>query len=428
MRAILIFAIAWFLLNILQASSLELAPDEAYYWVWSRYLDWGYFDHPPAVALFIAIGYALFKWELGVRLLTAIASSLTIPITFSLLGDRKYIGIFILLALSLPLVHAGGFVAVPDTFLIMFQAIFLLSLKYYFEGREKLAFILCVLSVVGMFYTKYHALLVVLLTILAFPKFLKTRFFYAVLLVSFALYVPHIVWQVQNDLPSVRYHLLERHGGSFHLENVINYVLGQIGIYGAFLVLLGMLPMMRLSSKDALDRIMKFNLFGTWLFFLIISFRGHVEANWTAIGLIPFMVLFSKAMHARMKMLLPFMIMNILLLFVARVHLYKPFLPIKQDPTSQFHGWKEFSVQVEKLAQGKPILANTYQIASELWFYLGKPVYSLNEGTRENQFSIWKFHVKFEGKEVLFITPFEGRNCSKLETPIGVRYACKRKI
>ena len=31
---------------------LPLAPDEAYYWVWSRDLQGGYLDHPPMVALF----------------------------------------------------------------------------------------------------------------------------------------------------------------------------------------------------------------------------------------------------------------------------------------------------------------------------------------------------------------------------------------
>ena len=32
------------------SQALQLHPDEAYYWLWSRYLDWSYFDHPPMVA------------------------------------------------------------------------------------------------------------------------------------------------------------------------------------------------------------------------------------------------------------------------------------------------------------------------------------------------------------------------------------------
>jgi len=33
-------------LNVMQAWLTELDPDEAYYWIYSRQLDWGYFDHP----------------------------------------------------------------------------------------------------------------------------------------------------------------------------------------------------------------------------------------------------------------------------------------------------------------------------------------------------------------------------------------------
>lgn len=39
--------LVYFVINILQAAFLELHFDEAYYWLYSRNLDWGYFDHPP---------------------------------------------------------------------------------------------------------------------------------------------------------------------------------------------------------------------------------------------------------------------------------------------------------------------------------------------------------------------------------------------
>src|SRR5579862_2769325 len=40
-------------LRLLLAARFPLAPDEAYYWVWSRALAPGYFDHPPMIALWI---------------------------------------------------------------------------------------------------------------------------------------------------------------------------------------------------------------------------------------------------------------------------------------------------------------------------------------------------------------------------------------
>ena len=65
----LIFYSCWILLGLLQAALTELQDDEAYYWVYGQYLDWGYFDHPPMIGLLVKAGYSLFVNELGVRLL-----------------------------------------------------------------------------------------------------------------------------------------------------------------------------------------------------------------------------------------------------------------------------------------------------------------------------------------------------------------------
>ena len=55
------------ILNIIQGSYTELLPDEAYYWVYSQYMNWGFFDHPPLVAVWVTISDFLFTEELGVR-------------------------------------------------------------------------------------------------------------------------------------------------------------------------------------------------------------------------------------------------------------------------------------------------------------------------------------------------------------------------
>ncbi|WP_369407980.1 glycosyltransferase family 39 protein, partial [Roseomonas rosulenta] len=64
-------------LRLALAAILPLAPDEAYYWVWSRSLQAGYLDHPPMVALFIAAGTAIAgETPLGVRLLAPLSMAL----------------------------------------------------------------------------------------------------------------------------------------------------------------------------------------------------------------------------------------------------------------------------------------------------------------------------------------------------------------
>src|SRR3954468_1375377 len=46
---------------------LELAPDEAHYWQWSRHLDWSYYSKGPLVAWLIRASCELFG-DLSVRL------------------------------------------------------------------------------------------------------------------------------------------------------------------------------------------------------------------------------------------------------------------------------------------------------------------------------------------------------------------------
>src|SRR5450755_3600698 len=56
-------------LRLVAAAWTPLTFDEAYYWMWSKHLAGGYYDHPPAVAAVIRLGTLIAgDTELGVRL------------------------------------------------------------------------------------------------------------------------------------------------------------------------------------------------------------------------------------------------------------------------------------------------------------------------------------------------------------------------
>jgi hypothetical protein len=73
-----LFYSLWFVGLLLQAYFTELTSDEAYYWMYSNNLAWGYFDHPPVIAFMINLGFYLLPNELGVRLFSVIFSTLTL--------------------------------------------------------------------------------------------------------------------------------------------------------------------------------------------------------------------------------------------------------------------------------------------------------------------------------------------------------------
>lgn len=68
----------WFVFNIFQALLMDVISDEAYYGLWGKHLDWGYYDHPPMVALLVKISSLLFNGNLGIRFMTLLLQ----PITF----------------------------------------------------------------------------------------------------------------------------------------------------------------------------------------------------------------------------------------------------------------------------------------------------------------------------------------------------------
>ena len=104
----LFFYSGWFLLAILQAYFTQIQDDESYYWVYSKYLDWGYFDHPPMIAMLVKMGTVIFPKELGIRLLPAILSTLTIFITEQLLRNKN-LRLFYAICLSVAVLQLSGF-------------------------------------------------------------------------------------------------------------------------------------------------------------------------------------------------------------------------------------------------------------------------------------------------------------------------------
>src|SRR3979490_3343930 len=59
------------------AAVTPLAPDEAYYWIWSRALAAGYVDHPPMGGLWIRAGTALAGADpIGIRLFGPLSAAL----------------------------------------------------------------------------------------------------------------------------------------------------------------------------------------------------------------------------------------------------------------------------------------------------------------------------------------------------------------
>jgi len=124
MRPWLVGLLALTLLRLVVAAATPLAPDEAYYWIWSRALAPGYLDHPPMIAFWIAAGTAIAgDTALGVRLLGPIGAAIGSVMLFDagrrLFDARAGLSAALLLNATL-LLGVGAVTATPDTPLILF--------------------------------------------------------------------------------------------------------------------------------------------------------------------------------------------------------------------------------------------------------------------------------------------------------------------
>ena len=80
-RNTMLTVVALVVLRLVAAAFTPLTFDEAYYWMWSKHLAFGYYDHPPMVAYVIRLG-TMFAGdtELGVRLVSIL---LALPMSFA---------------------------------------------------------------------------------------------------------------------------------------------------------------------------------------------------------------------------------------------------------------------------------------------------------------------------------------------------------
>ena len=126
-------------INVLQSSFTYLFEDEAYYYVWSKDLAFGYFDHPPMVALWAALGNSIIDGELGLRLLSTISFSLMLWIIWSMIDfkeKKKHVPLFFIVVVSLTFWQIFGFIMTPDTPLLFFTALFLLAYKRFLKSES----------------------------------------------------------------------------------------------------------------------------------------------------------------------------------------------------------------------------------------------------------------------------------------------------
>lgn len=400
--------LAAFIFQVLISAGFELAHDEAYYWIYSRHLDWGYFDHPPFVGMVIKFFSFLPHTELAVRLGFILLQFASVFLLLSLTGTSI---IPVLLFFSFPLASIGGMLALPDMPLLFMTACYCYLLKKYLEKDSLKTALLMGLSIALLFYAKYHGVLLVFFTLIAIPKLFLRKSFYLVAVTALVGFFPHMFWQYQHDFSTLRYHFIERPSSSFSIKRSLEFIGLQIILAGVFAGPVVWWIIVKFKSQSLFDRCMKMISVGTVFFFLFSSFSKKVEANWTIFLAIPMIYLVSNSIMWQKKWARQLLYTSFALVILARILFVLPadLVPVKR--LKEFKGWKQWAQDIQYVCGDQGILANSYQVASKLSYYLNKEVGALNYHSRKNQFDYWRFDKNLPTKEVCYVTDkadFEG--------------------
>lgn len=416
----------WLLVNLVQSACTGLANDEAYYWMYAKNLDWGYFDHPPMIALLIKAGGFLFHGEIGVRVFISVLSAASLVLLHRLSEKKDFLLLFWLFAAT-TVFEVYGFVAVPDAPLIFFTIVFFLAYKRYLHDEGLMAVVGMALAVALLLYSKYHGLLVIFFTLISNLKLLRRKSFYAIVFLAIVLYLPHLIWQVANDYPSYQYHVLNKSQTPYNPLDSLKFIAGTLGVYGPLTVFLLMYAAWKFRRVDPLLRAYRFTLIGFFVFFFFSTFNAAVEPNWMAAAAVPLLLLGHDAIAERPKLRALAVRLSVAMLVICcffRINLMFDLVPVLgHKAMPEFYNAKKWAQEIDQRSKGAPVvIINSYQRASQFSFYAGRDALSLNSTDyRRNQYDLWNIVDQLQGKRVFLVPNWEmhGDSIVNFETAKG---------
>jgi hypothetical protein len=399
----------WFAINILQSIFTGLHSDESYYWMFSQNLEWGFFDHPPMAAFFIYLGHLILPGEIGVRLFIVLLSTTTLALILNELNEKKEHLFLALFVFSFPLIHThiAGFLAIPDVPLLFFTLLFLVFYKKFLEKPGWGNAIMLGIIIPAMIYSKYHAFIIVGFTVLSNLKLFKSKYFYGITVLSAALLLPHILWQIENEFPTFKYHLVER-SKPFQFKYILPYIFGVLAMAGPLTGILVFWKLRKVKIQSPFQRALLFNILGFIMLFFVMSFKNRIEAHWVA-AIIPMLMFLTYPLirddFIIRKWFKWLAIPIIALFFLFRIYLALDIIPNVGLLKMTFYNREANAKEIKEMANGRKVgFFNNYAAISNYIFYTGDSAVLLSTPDyRFNQYDLWDEENFAEGEQLFAI-------------------------
>jgi 4-amino-4-deoxy-L-arabinose transferase-like glycosyltransferase len=343
------------------AAMLPLSADEAYYWLWSKHLAAGYFDHPPMIAWLIRAGTSMFgDTPFGVRvmglLLSLPASWFVWRAAAGILKDEDRAALAALLFNLTLMASVELLAATPDMPSTVASAGFVYFLARVQASRKGAYWLgagiaagLGLLAKFSMLFLVASAFAWLLLDRDARPgadspnkkKWLATPWPWAGALVALALFAPNLFWQSQHHWETFAFQFGRAGAGHFTLRFLGEFLAAQFGLATPLIFILMAVGLVR-ATRLASDRLLLALLVWVGLgYFLEHALHDRVQGNWPcflypALSILAADAFSIKGWWRKISMVAAPLAAVFLLALYAQA-LYAP-LPLRKDPVARLLG------------------------------------------------------------------------------------------
>ncbi|MFH0303218.1 glycosyltransferase family 39 protein [Bradyrhizobium sp. 31Argb] len=296
-RTTVVTVVGLVLLRLLAAAVTPITFDEAYYWMWSKHLAGGYYDHPPMVALVIRAGTLIAgDTELGVRLVSIL---LALPMSWAVYrsseilfgGTRVAASAAILLNATL-LAAVGTMIVTPDAPLLVSASLLLFALAKVLQTGQGAWWLAVGAAAGAALLSKYTALFfgpAILIWLAVVPKLRRwflSPWLYLGGVVALLMFAPVILWNADHHWVSFIKQMGRARIEDFRLAFIGELIPTQIAFATPLVFILGAMGLHALAFRRTgafASRLLVNLMF--WIivvYFIWHSLHARVEANWFA--------------------------------------------------------------------------------------------------------------------------------------------------
>lgn len=426
-NSLILLMLASALIRALLAGWIELGTDEAYYWTFASYPDWSHFDHPGMIGWVIQLFSLnlLFESEFFMRFSSVAIMTLNTWIMFrigkELKDEATGLRAALLYTTSIYAFVITGVFILPDTPLSLFWLMaFWMAVKFLGSPRLTHQGITTTvgnnryLLLFGLFaglamLSKYSGIFLWVgfgLYLLCYDRQqFKNPSLYLALLISTLCCLPILLWNIQNDFISFRFH-----GGRVGLagtltpSNLSNELSGEFLYNNPVNVIIALLALIAvIRHRPLLDqprqRLILLTAIPMIGLFLVFSFYRPTLPHWSgpAYNLLIFLgALWLETTKAkrRKKLLIASVILWALVLVVGTAEIKTGFIQLdkntesttlgKDDISLDVYGWRQLSekfaafraAQIEngEMKEEDAIIGNNWFPTASIDYYVARPL------------------------------------------------------